>query len=77
MPTVLRKGPYRFFFYAGDRGEPAHVHVERDDIAKFWMEPIRMESSGGFARKDIRCILELLNAHAEELKEAWNEYFNR
>lgn len=30
MPTVLRVGPYRFFFYAGDRSEPAHVHVERD-----------------------------------------------
>ncbi|MGH8747327.1 MAG: DUF4160 domain-containing protein, partial [Burkholderiales bacterium] len=31
MPTALRKGPYRFFFYAGDRNEPVHVHVERDD----------------------------------------------
>jgi hypothetical protein len=29
MPTVLRIGPYRFFFYAGDRDEPPHVHVER------------------------------------------------
>ncbi len=38
MPTILRIGPYRFFFYAGDRDEPQHVHVERDDrIAKFWL----------------------------------------
>jgi hypothetical protein len=36
MPTVLRLGPYRFFFYAGDADEPPHVHVERDkDKAKF------------------------------------------
>jgi hypothetical protein len=28
MPTVLRSGPYRFFFYSADRGEPPHVHVE-------------------------------------------------
>lgn len=36
MPTVLRSGPYRFFFYAGDRDEPRHVHVEREDeVAKF------------------------------------------
>jgi hypothetical protein len=36
MPTVLRLGPYRFFFYAGDGVEPPHVHVERDDdTAKF------------------------------------------
>nr|VFK14803.1 MAG: protein of unknown function (DUF4160) [Candidatus Kentron sp. LPFa] len=31
MPTVFRIGPYRFFFYSGDRNEPIHVHVERDD----------------------------------------------
>jgi len=31
MPTVLQIGPYRFFFYAGDRDEPPHVHVERED----------------------------------------------
>lgn len=31
MPTVLRAGPYRFFFYAGDRDEPSHIHIERED----------------------------------------------
>ena len=30
MPTVMRISPYRFFFYAGDRDEPVHIHVERD-----------------------------------------------
>jgi len=30
LPTVLRKVPYRFFFYSADRDEPAHGHVERD-----------------------------------------------
>jgi hypothetical protein len=49
MPTVLRIGPYRFFFYAGDRDEPAHVHVERESHkAKFWLDPVRLEQSGGF-----------------------------
>ena len=43
MPTVLRVGPYRFFFYAGDRDEPPHVHIERDDkLAKFWLDPFRL-----------------------------------
>ncbi|MED6327357.1 MAG: DUF4160 domain-containing protein [Verrucomicrobiota bacterium] len=42
MPTVLRVGPYRFFFYAGDAGEPEHIHVERDDcVVKFWLLPVR------------------------------------
>ena len=44
MPTVLRIGPYRFFFYAGDRDEPPHMHVERDEqIAKFWLVPMRVQ----------------------------------
>jgi len=54
MPTVLRVGAYRFFFYAGDRDEPVHIHVERDDkIAKFWLDPVRLQSSGGFTRLEV------------------------
>ncbi|HEX9646771.1 MAG TPA: DUF4160 domain-containing protein [Alphaproteobacteria bacterium] len=50
MPTILRVGPYRFFFYSGDSDEPAHIHVERDDnVAKFWLDPVRLQGSGGFA----------------------------
>jgi len=78
MPTVLRKGPYRFFFYAGDRDEPPHVHVERDDkIAKVWLDPIRLQSSGGFSRLEIDRLQKLLRANHAELLEAWNDYFDR
>ena len=31
MPTILRIGPYRFFFYSGDEAELPHVHIARDD----------------------------------------------
>ena len=49
MPTVLRHGPYRFFFYSNEAGEPMHVHVARDrDVAKFWLEPVRLQRSGRF-----------------------------
>lgn len=76
MPTVLRVGPYRFFFYAGDRGEPPHVHVERNDkIAKFWLDPIRLQRSGGFSRREISRIQKLLTTHYKKLLEAWSEYF--
>jgi hypothetical protein len=30
MPTVLREGAYRVFFYSADGAEPPHVHIERD-----------------------------------------------
>jgi len=53
MPTVLRIGHYRFFFYAGDRNELPHVHVEQgDNKAKFWLAPVRLQNSGGFNRRD-------------------------
>lgn len=37
MPTVLRSGPYRFYFFSHERNEPPHVHVHRENLsAKFW-----------------------------------------
>jgi len=39
MPTVLRERGFRFFFYADDKTEPRHVHVQREArAAKFWLE---------------------------------------
>ena len=76
MPTVLRSGPFRFFFYAGDGGEPPHVHIERDDSeAKFWLDPVRLERSRGFRRKEISQIRGLIEANREQLLESWNEFF--
>ena len=76
MPTVLRAGLYRIFFYAGDRDEPPHAHVEREDkIAKFWLEPIRLQRSSGFSRTEIRRILRIIDEHHVQLLEAWHDYF--
>jgi hypothetical protein len=78
MPTALRVGPYRFFFYAGDGDEPHHIHVERDDkIAKYWLDPIRLDRSGGFDRVELRRIRMIIEEDHETLMEAWNEYFGR
>ena len=77
MPTVLRSGPYRFFFYASDRVEPVHVHVEREDnVAKFWLNPVRLQSAGGFRRHELGTIEKIIDRHLIELIEAWNEYFS-
>lgn len=78
MPTVLRLGPYRFYFYAGDRDEPEHVHVERDDnVAKFWLDPVRLQRSGGFGSGEINRIQRLVEENREDLMRSWNEYFSR
>jgi len=76
MPTVLHDGPYRFYFYASDRDEPVHVHVERDDdIAKFWLEPVRLQGSKGFGRTELARVQRLVEQHREQLVRAWNEFF--
>ena len=77
MPTALISGPYRFFFYAGDRHEPAHVHVERDrSKAKFWLSPILLQSSKGFTRAELNAIFRLIEQSHQLLLEHWNDYFD-
>jgi hypothetical protein len=77
MPTVLRTGPYRFYFYAGDRDEPPHIHIERDDQeAKFWLDPIRLQYSRGFGASEINKISVLVGTYQQQLLDSWDEYFN-
>jgi hypothetical protein len=76
MPTVLISGPYRFFFYSGDRDEPPHIHVERDkNKAKFWLDPVRLQNSGGFSRTEINRIQRLVEENRERFLRRWNEFF--
>ena len=76
MPTVLRAGPYRFFFYSGDKDEPEHVHVEREgNVAKFWLDPVTFERSNGFPPRELRSIQRIVEEHEAALMEGWHEYF--
>ena len=77
MPTVLRSGPYRFFFYSSGAQEPPHVHVERDEnTAKFWLSQVRFQLSGGFTPVEVRRIQRLVEQHREALLRSWDAYFN-
>lgn len=77
MPTVFYSGPYRFFFYAGDRDEPPHIHVERENnVSKFWLDPVRIQNNGGFNRSEILRIQRLVEENQERLLRSWNEYYN-
>ena len=76
MPTVLRVGPYRFYFHSGDRVEPPHVHIGRDDNeAKFWIQPVRLHHNDGFRSAELRRDAEIVEENDEQLLEAWNGYF--
>ncbi|MEF8794436.1 DUF4160 domain-containing protein [Thiohalorhabdus sp.] len=76
MPTVLRRGPYRFFFYSNEEGEPPHIHVQRErGLAKFWLEPVSIASSNRFNAQEQRALLRLVLENQGLLREAWNDFF--
>jgi hypothetical protein len=57
MPTVLRWGPYRAFFYSNESGEPPHVHVRSGDFeAKFWLHDLSVAVNAGFPAHEIGAI---------------------
>ena len=77
MPTVLREGPYRFYFYLGDRPEPPHVHVQRDNhIAKFWLNPVALDGSGGMRPYEIRQVERIIEQHEASFLREWDVRFN-
>ncbi len=77
MPTVARIGPYRIYFYSHDRGEPAHVHVDRDDYtAKFWLSPVALAYNIGFRPKELRSIQRIVMDSSAQYLEVWNDEFN-
>ena len=77
-PTVLQSGPYRFFFYSSDRGEPAHVHVTRErKEAKFWLEPVSVAEAHGFRSHELNRLRAMVIENRERFREAWNGYFGR
>jgi hypothetical protein len=76
MPTVLRVGRFRFFFYSNEGQELPHVHVKSGgDEAKFWLEPIDLATNHGFNGSELNEIGRLVEEHQLELLEAWNEHF--
>lgn len=77
-PTVKRIGPYRFFFFSNEGGEPPHIHVQRDrKLAKFWLEPVRLARSTRFADHELSDVQALVRDNEVSFLEVWHEYFNR
>ena len=77
MPTILRIGPYRFFFYSNENDEPAHIHVQRERaLAKFWLGPVVLASSTGCPAQELTKLSRLVQENATTFVEAWNEFFS-
>lgn len=76
MPTTLRHGPYRLYFYAYDCDEPRHTHVDRDRAsAKFWLDPdVALAENIGFNRHELRQLERFIREHVEVLRHEWDAF---
>ena len=78
MPTVLKIGPFKFYFYSHEPNEPPHIHIDRERYsAKFWLEPVALARNIGFSPQELRKLEKLVRENQTELLEAWYGYFGR
>lgn len=77
MPTVLRVGGYRFFFFSNEGREPLHIHVEQAErYGKFWLSPVSLAVNVGFRSSELSELLRLVEEHRPLFEEKWHEYFS-
>ncbi|MEO7797116.1 MAG: DUF4160 domain-containing protein [Opitutaceae bacterium] len=78
MPTFLRIRGYRFYAYALEGNEPAHVHIEHGSGSmKVWLTDVSIASSEGLKPAEIRAALQLTREHRTILLKAWHEWEKR
>ena len=76
MPTVLRQGTYRFYFFSHEPNEPPHMHIDSDYCsAKFWLNPVARARNAGFSPKELHEIQRIMIEQQSVLLEAWYGYF--
>ena len=75
-PTVVRDGKFRLFFFSREESR-VHVHVAHPDgEAKFWLTP-RVEAANytGLSVRQMREAQAVVEAHIEEILNAWHHHF--
>jgi hypothetical protein len=76
VPTILRVGGYRFYFYSHEPNEPPHVHVDKGEASlKAWLEPVSLARNLGYRAHELNVILGLVREHRADLLEAWHGHF--
>ena len=79
MPTILMMLGWRFYFYANERDEPAHVHCKKGDTeAKYWLDLDTFEVVEAHAYNmnpaDRRTVRRIILEHFDYLVGQWNEF---
>ena len=75
-PTVVRDGQFRLFFFSREEAR-IHVHVAHPDgEAKFWLTPeIAVATATGLSPRQLREAQAIVEAHIQEIQDAWHHHF--
>jgi len=75
-PTILRDGEYRFFFFSREESR-IHVHVSHPEgEVKFWLKPsVQLARTVGLSDARVRVAQRLVEAHYQEIVDAWSRHF--
>ena len=75
-PTIVRDGQFRLFFFSREETR-IHVHVAHPEgEAKFWLTPsVHLARNVGLSGVQVRQAQAVVEAHIQEIQDAWNRHF--
>jgi hypothetical protein len=87
-PTQLRVPPYRIFIWSEENQasfEAPHVHVAKGRVgrsgyleAEIWLgPPVAVKQAGGYADRELRKILRIVEENQEFLLGRWRDQFDQ
>lgn len=84
MPKIMQIGRYVLFFWAGEDGEPIHVHVAvkrpAEDSTKIWLLKnggvMMANNNSGIPDKDLRKLQKFVALNHSRICEAWRNTFS-
>ena len=75
-PTIVRDGKFRLFFFSREETRvPVHVAHPQGE-AKFWLTPsVDLAKNVGLSGVQIRQAQAVVEAHIQEIEDAWQRHF--
>ncbi len=76
MPTVLKIGDMRFFFFSREELR-MHIHIMTPNgEAKYWLEPeIELAINHKLSQQKLNEIEKIIKENSHEFKRAWIKHF--
>ena len=77
-PRVFLIDGFDFFFYSKEETR-RHIHIEKGEKnAKIWLESdTEVAYNHVFTNKEIRYVLQIIQAYGRSIDEKWNEHFGK